>query len=86
MTSHCKKIAISLPAELVEQMERERAVRSESRSAFIRRAVELLFLRQSHAERVAEYVAGYRRHPEGEEEAVISQSTTQELFDEEPWE
>jgi len=85
MVSHCKKIAISLPEELLERMERERTARSESRSAFIRRAIELLFVRQSHTERVAEYVAGYQRHPEGEEEA-LSETVAGEVFGEEPWE
>jgi len=85
MASHCKKIAISLPEELLNRMERERAARSESRSAFIRRALELLFLRQSHAERVADYVAGYQCHPEEEHEA-LSETVAGEVFDEEPWE
>ena len=58
-------VAINLPADLLRDVERVRRKTGESRSALIRRSIELLLGRVEEARMVREYVAGYRTHPEG---------------------
>ncbi|MBW1811714.1 MAG: ribbon-helix-helix protein, CopG family [Deltaproteobacteria bacterium] len=80
------KIAISLPKSLVRLMERERKRTGETRSAFVRRAVRLLFQEKEHMLQVSEYVEGYRAQPETEEEIATAEAEASELFSREPWE
>ena len=59
---------MSLPAELLERVERLRRRTGESRSAVFRRALELLLHRLDHFEAIREYVEAYELHPESEVE------------------
>jgi metal-responsive CopG/Arc/MetJ family transcriptional regulator len=67
------KIAISLPDEVLQAVERERLVKGESRSAFFRRAVEQLLRREREREADERYVRGYLEFPETEEELAWAQ-------------
>ena len=62
------KIAISLPDEVFQRIEEERQVRGESRSEFIRRAVDAFLRRQREREMDEQYVRAYRETPETADE------------------
>ncbi len=65
------KITISLDAELLEVIERLRRERGQTRSQFVRHAVEQVLHREE--EDNARYIEAYRRQPETEEEMLIAQ-------------
>jgi Arc/MetJ-type ribon-helix-helix transcriptional regulator len=58
----------------------------ESRSAVIRRSIELMLGRAEETAMVREYVAGYLTHPEGRAEIDAAMGTAAESLAEEPWE
>ncbi len=62
------KIAISLPEEVFQRIEAARQVRGESRSEFIRRAVDAFLRRQREREMDEQYVRAYREMPETADE------------------
>jgi metal-responsive CopG/Arc/MetJ family transcriptional regulator len=78
------KIAISLPDEVLQAVERERLAKGESRSAFFRRAVEQMLRRQQERERDEQYVRGYLEFPETEEDLWIGAAGFAALADD-PW-
>ena len=80
------KIAVSLPAGLVRQIERERKRTGETRSAFVQRAIRLVFSEQDRRKRVAEYIEGYRNQPETEDEIAAAEAAGAKLLAQEPWE
>jgi metal-responsive CopG/Arc/MetJ family transcriptional regulator len=59
-----EKIAITLEASVLARVEALRRKTRESRSALIARAVRMLLEDELRRDRVAEYVAAYRRSPE----------------------
>ena len=75
------KIAVSLPAGLVRQIERERKRTGETRSAFVQRAIRLVFSEQDRRKRVAEYIEGYRNQPETADEIAAAESELAKLKD-----
>jgi metal-responsive CopG/Arc/MetJ family transcriptional regulator len=79
------KIAISLPENTLEAVEKERKISGESRSEFFRRAVEKLLKQEQEAKAVESYVEGYRAIPEsaGEIDAVHRSGVS--ILSEEPW-
>ena len=79
------KIAVSLPAGLVRQIERERKSTGETRSAFVQRAIRLVFSEQDRRKRVAEYIEGYRNQPETEDEIAAAEAAGAKLLAQEPW-
>ena len=87
------RIAISLPDEVLEAVEKERLGRSEvlSRSEFIKRAVEQYLRTESERTVEEQYIRGYLDHPETEEEldAWVDQASMtglREFYkDEPPW-
>ena len=92
------KIAISLPDEVLEAVERQRLGRNKvlSRSEFIKRAVEQYLrtesqMAKSEATIEEQYIRGYLEHPETEEEldAWVDQASMiglREFYkDEPPW-
>jgi metal-responsive CopG/Arc/MetJ family transcriptional regulator len=81
-----KKIAISLPKALAQQVESLRRVSGESRSAFIRRALELSLKRREQQQLVARYLEGYRRQPETPKEIAGALASATKLLAGEPWE
>ena len=75
-----RKVAISLPAGLLEEVERRRRATGESRSRYVGNALVHFLRAADEAVRVREYVAGYRRMPESAEEVAESESKSPEAF------
>lgn len=80
------KIAISLPEDLLQGIERERRASGETRSEFLRRAVEAFLRREQERQAIEQYVRGYRRQPETKAETAFAGSTAQPALAENPWE
>jgi len=80
-----RKIAISLPGELMKKVEKQRKKTGESRSAFIRRALEARFERSERDALEERYVRGYLEHPETAEEVAEVEAMAAEVFDRESW-
>jgi metal-responsive CopG/Arc/MetJ family transcriptional regulator len=79
------KIAISLPEQLLEDVDRRRRATGSSRSSFFREAVEAR-LGATHRNDVERYVDGYMRHPETAEEIQAATPAAMTVFAAEPWE
>ena len=62
------KIAISLPEELLQGIDKERKTRGETRIEFLRRVIEVYLRRERDREAIEQYVRGYQQYPETEEE------------------
>ena len=84
--SKAVKIAISLPAEVLEAAEQERKVRGESRSQFFFKAVKTFIHRVWEQEAVERYVQGYREKPETDEEVAAIHQASSAVLGQEPWE
>ncbi len=80
------KIAISLPDEVLDAIEKERTASGISRSEYFRRTVEEHLRREKEKEDVARYIQGYLENPETPEEMAWVQATTRYAFDDESWE
>jgi len=83
--SKIAKIAISLPQEVLDAVERERDQRGESRSQFFRRAVETLLRRQQEQELSEQYIRAYQQTPETPEEVDAARRAASTILAEEPW-
>jgi metal-responsive CopG/Arc/MetJ family transcriptional regulator len=83
--SDVKKIAISLPGKLMSRVESARKRTGETRSAFIKRALEQALARREEAALIARWEAGYRRRPETAEEVAAAEASAVELLAGEPW-
>ncbi|PKB78671.1 MAG: hypothetical protein BZY88_17265 [SAR202 cluster bacterium Io17-Chloro-G9] len=80
------KIAISIPDELLEAVEKERQSTGESRSRFFRGAVEEYLRRAKEREDVEQYIRGYLKYPETKEEIALAEATLHYAFDDDSWE
>jgi metal-responsive CopG/Arc/MetJ family transcriptional regulator len=58
------KITISLPEPVLKAIEKERKVRGESRSEFLRISVEQFLKQEQVSKSVEAYIKGYRAMPE----------------------
>ncbi|MCK6459619.1 MAG: hypothetical protein L6Q95_06950 [Planctomycetes bacterium] len=85
-TARARKVAISLPARLHEDIQRERRESGLSRSAIIVRALEDMLARRRREPLIERYVEGYRRMPESAAEVEAARSAAAELLAQEPWE
>ena len=83
---NARKIAISLPADLLRKLERIREKTGETRSAVIRRTIEFALKKEAMDSEVKRYISGYMKYPETDEEKNIVKSTVVKSLDEEPWE
>ena len=79
------KIAISLPDDVLRDVEKERQASGETRSQFFRRAVKDLLKRQREREATDQYVPAYREMPETEAELGWVEATSQAVLEEYPW-
>ncbi len=79
------KIAISLPDEVLLEIEKERRAAGLSRSEFFRRAVEAFFRQKREAAAIEEYIQGYMNHPETREELGWVETASQGVLAEYPW-
>ena len=80
------KIAISLPDDVLQSIERERTATGETRSEFLRRAVRTLLHIMREREAVESYVRGYQGQPETEDEVALVVSASGQALAENPWE
>ena len=81
------KIAISLPGEILEAIEKERMASGISRSEYFRRTVEEHLRREKEKEDVARYIQGYLDDPETPKEFEWAMAAAHFAFDEdESWE
>lgn len=80
------KIAISLPDEVYQAVEKERLAKGESRSQFFRRAVEDYLRRAKERKDVEQYIRGYLQYPETKEEVAQAEATLHYAFDDDSWE
>lgn len=62
------KVAISMPEDTLKAVEIERKAKGESRSQFLRRAIERLLKEERGTSAIQEYIRGYREIPESDEE------------------
>ncbi len=85
-TSKTTKIAISLPEDVLDAVEKEREGSGESRSEFFRRAVEALLRRQREQELSEQYIRAYQNAPESPEEVEAARRAAGSILAEEPWE
>jgi metal-responsive CopG/Arc/MetJ family transcriptional regulator len=81
-----KKIAITLTAEQLEAIERIRRRRGVPRSRVIQEAVGRFLEAQGLLSSARDYEAGYRRFPEGQEEARAFAAATAAALASEDWE
>ena len=79
------KIAISLPDDVLQAIEKERELTGESRSEFFRRAAKALLKQKQREERDREYIRAYREMPETDEELGWLQASSQAVLAEYPW-
>jgi metal-responsive CopG/Arc/MetJ family transcriptional regulator len=79
------KIAISLPAEILSAVEKEREESGESRSRIFCRAVELLIHERKNKEMSEQYIRAYQEMPETEDEIKFANQTSSESLAGEPW-
>ena len=75
------KIAISLPDDVHQAVEKERLATGESRSQFFRRAVEERLRRAKERKDVEQYIRGYQLYPETAEEIALAEATVLYAFD-----
>ena len=80
------KIAISLPEEVFQAVEKERLASGLSRSKFFRNAVEAFLRHKKERELEEQYVRGYQENPETVEEIALAESTLHYAFDKDSWE
>lgn len=83
--SKTAKIAISLPRDILEGIERERRASGESRSEFFRRAVEAFLRRQRERELEEQYIRGYLENPETPDEVEGIYRAGLAALAQEPW-
>ncbi|MBI4289434.1 MAG: ribbon-helix-helix protein, CopG family [Chloroflexi bacterium] len=79
------KIAISLPKETLDAIEKEREATGESRSELLRRAVEAFLRERRQSEAIERYVRGYREHPETAAEVAAARAMGAAALAEEAW-
>jgi len=80
------KIAVSIDAELLRQLERVRARTGESRSAAVSRALRILTQQEERARRVVEYERAYRETPETDAEISVARELSRRALAALPWE
>lgn len=79
------KIAISLPEDILKEVERERKASGESRSELFRRAVEMLLRRKREQAESERYVRAYEQIPETREEIDAARAAASSILAGEAW-
>ncbi len=77
------KIAISLPDDVLEEIETARKDRGQSRSEFVRKALDA-YLRRGDEDR-RRYIEGYKKFPETAEEMAMVEAAAEAVFANNPW-
>ncbi len=68
------KVAVSIPDDLYQAIEKIRKIRRASRSAVVQDALRHWLHQQAQSARVREYEAGYRRRPESRREVKAAEA------------
>jgi metal-responsive CopG/Arc/MetJ family transcriptional regulator len=68
--ARARKIAITVDSELLARAETLRRKTDESRSALFARALRAVLKEEDRKRRIADYIEGYRRVPETEEDVA----------------
>ncbi len=79
------KIAISLPRELLTVVEKERGETGESRSQYLRRAIEALLREKQERALSQQYIRAYKKMPEDKTEVTAARRAATAILAEEPW-
>ena len=79
------RFTISVPTRLLEGLDQKLTKNGESRSAVVRRLLENALRDVDEQEDVTRYIAGYREHPQTEDEFGWSDHTAGEHLAEVPW-
>ena len=79
------KIAISLPDDVLRDVEKERQASGETRSQFFRRAVTAMIKHRREKEWDEQYVRAYREMPETREEIEAWSGLGLEALAQDPW-
>ena len=85
MAKLATKVAVSIPSDLYQAVERVRRASGKSRSAIIHAALRHWLDSQAHGALVREYEAGYRRQPEGRREIKAAEAAAVRLLSTEHW-
>jgi hypothetical protein len=86
MAKQAAKFAVSLPDELYRALERARRAQGKTRSAVVQEAIRDWLRQGARADLVREYVSGYRRTPEGDDEVEAARATAIPLLrDDDDW-
>jgi metal-responsive CopG/Arc/MetJ family transcriptional regulator len=80
------RITLSLPRDLLREVERWRRETGESRSEFVRRALTAALAGRERDAAVDRYLRGYELHPETTDEIAEVGAIGLALLAEEPWE
>ncbi len=80
-----EKVAISLPRELLRQIEKSRRAKGQSRIAFVRSAIEAQLRQLSEAGADEEYRKAYLARPETKEDMDWARATAVGAFEKNPW-
>ena len=84
--SRSVKVTISLPSDMLDQIERKRLERNETRSEFLRAAVEQTFRERREQGNRERYISGYQELPESDEEIAAAERLSRLALTAEPWE
>lgn len=79
------RVTVVLSDDLSAAIERARKHTGQSRSAFIRNAVELVVDEEQRQAKIERYVQGYRAIPESEDEIREAVALSYASLAEEPW-
>ena len=83
------KIAITLPEELLESVERARKARGQTRSEFLRCAAEDWLRREQDRDADDEYARAYREQPDSEDKSAEAEAvllaSAESINREYPW-
>ena len=79
------KIAISMPVEVLEEIERERHSDGTSRSEIIVQAIQEFLKNRRKQQQIEQYIRGYQLYPETDEEMDVSDQLAAESMAKSPW-
>ncbi len=77
--------AVTLDREVLGAAERLRQKTGESRSALVNRALRLLVSDDARRAQVAQYVQGYREHPETDDDVAVARELAAATLKALPW-
>lgn len=79
------RVTISVPTDLLQQLDHKLAKPGETRSAVVRRVLEEALRRAEEQREIERYIQGYREQPQTEEEFGWSDHATQQGLAQAPW-